>query len=688
MEKMLELDKRLHLVARLPPAQELVGAFRAFIQSKWQTKAPIEDFHASQLLQTLRMIENPESVQQGNAQVTTEEDCKLGEKDFAILFEVLNETASSVYTKEHNSLAKAAWEALQTLRAHAASSESDTQDVLSWKLKLGYVRVLCATGDTVLAKDAVESLNTGSQRNISLWMAVVAGFAREDNETDLLRAFEHTKIPRKSNNPLAQRVVATFYARKNDIANAKRWFDPIVLQDHHNGDPAGTGVVPNSIGIYETLLQFCLRNNELQWGQGIIEKATAEEDGSSDLKTWNAIFLASASAGKSVDDIDRMFGVMKRRATGEDQPDKTSILNGLIRLAISRTEPYLAERYFSLLQKYDAQPNNETFILQIEYRILAGDLDGALASYDKLRRRTILDNEDYPIMNTLLQTLLTRPETPNETIMGLAADLSERKKTFPAPTVRALCTYHLTRDEYFELVDLLQTHAPQYSTAQRLLIRDVLVSYTLDPATDTGRAWDTYMIFHQVFDQEVHRDIRNSVMSHFFARGRPDLATHVFTRMSKHMRADSRPDANTYVLAFEGIAATGEPDALEIVHNLMKLDTETEPSTRLLNALMLAYSGCGMSTRALDFWRQIAVSGEGPDYQSLKIALRSCQYAPFGHEEAGKIFARLRAADIEISQEIFAIYLASLSGNGFWDLCRDGMKEASKYTGQEVDFYT
>lgn len=291
-------------------------------------------------------------------------------------------------------------------------------------------------------------------------------------------------------------------------------------------------------------------------------------------------------------------------------------------------------------------------------------------------------------MNNLLRILVTRPGSSRAVIMGVVEDLGDRRRVFPAETVLAMCTYHLHRDEYWAVVDLLQMFISHFSMAQRLRIRDVLSGYSLDPAVDTGRAWDTYMIFHQIFDLETRRDIRNAVMASFFDRGRPDLAIHVFTRMSQHMRVDTRPNADTYAIAFEGIAKTVESEALEVVHNLLKLDTDTEPNTRIYNGLMLAYTACGMPLRGLDFWAQIAHSNEGPSYNSLHIAFRACERSPFGHQQARAIWSKLRQADIEITRDLFANYVACLSGQSLFKLVQAELAQMEKITGHKVDMFT
>lgn len=689
LEKMLELDRRLHLIARLPPARELVQAFRVFVADKLERKRCIEDFAAAQLLQTLTTLEEHEDLIEEKARNENGDAASfdLTVDDLRSLLKALESKVGQTYTKTHNELAQAVWKALEKRQGH---------DELYASIPKGYIEVLCSTGSTAQARDVLRASFPASQGNRSnIWCQILAGFSKEGNEEELLKTLEELTSTGLVLDKSLHKVMAVHFARKNNVAETKKWFTHHVLfsksqkRSRHSDD-----IIPSLDRVYQELFEFCLRNNELEWGQSLIQtvsEESADAANAADEKTWHAIFLASAATGKSVEEIDRMVTVMTRRGEGSTaQSSGPSIhtLNGLIKFATSRKDAYTAERYFSLADKWKVAPNAETYIFQIEYRLVAGDVDGAMASYALLREEKISDDEDWPVMNRLLQSLIARPGTSNELVMGLVDDLSERKRVFPAETVVSLCTYHLKRDEYFEVVDLLQTYAHQFSIAQRIKIRNILSDYTLDPATDTGSAWDTYMIFHQIFDLETHRSIRNKVMASFFKRGRPDLGTHVFTRMNQHMRADTRPDAETYAIAFAGIAETGDNEALEVIHNLLKLDTETEPDTRIYNGLMLAYSSCEMPLRALEFWDQIAVSDEGPSYNSLHIAFRACERAPFGHERASKIWEKLRQAGIEITPELFASYAACLSGQGQLEEVKALALTMKETTGSNVDLFT
>lgn len=645
MEKMLELDKRIHLIARPPPPRELVEALKSFVGAKLKAKQPVEDFHAAQMLQTIKSVEerNTDGAPPWLSLQLLSSAMTLVAKGSQELMQVHNQLARTIYA---------------AMQKRVEAGEQQEVGALEKNLVL-YISVLCKTGSAVDARDLLEAfwkqVGSAGSGTLGPWARVVRGLSKEDDEVEMLQTLQKMKDLSLPLSLGVRKEMTMFYARNDNVEATKKWFGKDMFRQQ--------SVVQDS--MYRVILEFCIRNKEMEWGESALQSALDDE---ADQRTWDAMLQAAAATGKSVDEIDRMMSVMQRRnqSTGVGQP-KVSTLNGLIQYAISQNNPYTAERFFALFKKWNLKPDAGSYILQVEYRLQAGDIDGAKSAYARLREQSINKNEDWPITNKLIQALAVSPTEEHEAIMGIVEDLSERNMTFPADTVSALSLYHLQRDEYFEVVDLLQTYAYQFSIAQRTKLRDQLSAVTLAPETDTGRAWDTYMIFHQIFDLETKRDIRNAVMTRFFERARPDLATHVFSRMSNHVRADTRPDVDTYVRALEGTALNSEPEVLEVVHNLLKLDTNIEPSTQLYNALMLAYTACDASWRSLEYWEEISTSPEGPSYNSLIIAFQACEKTAFGYRNAKAIWEKLEQADIEISRDLFASYIGALSGNQLFD---------------------
>lgn len=366
-------------------------------------------------------------------------------------------------------------------------------------------------------------------------------------------------------------------------------------------------------------------------------------------------------------------------------PDSATI-NALVRYAISQNDPYMAERFIGLGREHDIQPDAETFILQMDYRLSVSDVDGALVAYKHLQAQDLSTNSDVKAVNRLIVALCTSQRHDFETIMSVVADLSDREASFDAMTVSTLSVLHLNRDEIHDVIDLLNTYSFGYSSVERASIRQNLVDYCLDSRTTTTRAWDTYTILRSIFD-EIAREQRTQIMLNFFARERADMAVNVFNHMRHHSRHDTIPNDQTYVSAFLGCAKLGDLESLEVVHNQLKLDYNVTQTTYCLNALIIAYSVCEMPRAALDYWDDIVASREGPTYNSIHIALRACEKSPFGDIKAQEIWARLRKNNVELDQSMWASYIAALAGNGDNELARSVLEEAEQNGEVEVDAF-
>lgn len=370
----------------------------------------------------------------------------------------------------------------------------------------------------------------------------------------------------------------------------------------------------------------------------------------------------------------------------------------------------------------------------MKYRLSINDIEGARAAYQRLQSEEVEEDKDLPVINQLIQAMCASKEYDFQSIIHIVEDINHRRLRFDAETVSALTILHLSRDELHDAIDLLQTHNFHFSIQQRALIRTALFDLCLDPANSNTRAWDTYTILTQIFG-ETPREERTAIMDAFFARRRPDIAVHVFNSMRTHTRPDTTATLETYISVLMGLArcattislapgalstiiradagitpdddgddidapdvegfgeggALGDNDnelatLLASVYSYIKLDDVTLPSphpTRLLNALMLVHTALDQPVRALAFWREIAGSREGPSWNSLHAALRACEQAPFGEEEARRIWRRLRRMDVEMGMEVWASYLSALVGNGAVDEALEGVETFVRESGEE-----
>ena len=359
-------------------------------------------------------------------------------------------------------------------------------------------------------------------------------------------------------------------------------------------------------------------------------------------------------------------------------------INALVEFAISQNDPYMAERFITMGRERGIEPDARTYILQMDYRLSVGDVDGALVAYTHRQAHDLDTDEDFPAINRLLVALCTSQRHDFDTIMNVAADLSDRRARFEPLTVSSLSILHLNRDELHDVIDLLNTHAFSFSSTDRDMVRQALTDYALLPTTDTTRAWDAYTILRSIFD-ETPREPRTQLLRNFLSRDRPDMAVNIFNHMRAHSRADTMPTIDTYVSAFLGCAKLRDLESLEVIHNQLKLDYNVTPTTYVRNALVVAYTACEKPRRALDFWDEIVSSREGPTYDSIHIALRACEKAPFGDLKAQEIWARLRKNNVELDQGMWASYIAALAGNGDNELAIGTLEKAVEMGELEVD---
>lgn len=529
--------------------------------------------------------------------------------------------------------------------------------------------------------DEVSLSGFGGQQR--MWNHVLDGFSNEGDEEELLRTLDIMREQGVDHNTMSMTVLLKFYIAKQDAVAVKKWWNEYYRTLDKRDQP------PKSYqDLVPLVLTWCLSSGNLTLGHDVVKDVMSSNPSK---PIWDAVLVWGAGTKKSVDEIDRMLDVMQssNEAIPEQSqwriPDSATI-NALVRYAISQNDPYMAERFIGLGRGRGIQPDSETFVLQIDYRLSVNDVDGALVAYKHLQAQDLSSNSDVKAVNRLIVALCTSQRHDFETIMSVVADLSDRDASFEAITVSTLSILHLNRDEIHDVIDLLNTHSFGYSSAERASIRQSLVDYCLDSRTTTTRVWDTYTILRSIFD-EMPREQRTEIMLSFFARERADMAVNVFNHMRHHSRTDTMPNDETYVSAFLGCAKLGDLESLEVVHNQLKLDYNVTQTTYCRNALIIAYSVCNRARSALSFWDDIVASREGPTYNSIHIALRACEKSAFGDIKAQEIWARLRKNDVELDQSMWASYIGALAGNGDSELAITVLEEAERNGELVVDAF-
>lgn len=663
---MINLGMMERVGARRPPTIELVIAWREFFAYKNKHYESTNQYHADIVLGAFKHLRR----------MAAEGETALALPDLHSAMKALRNIPQDEVDK-HRELATLIYEDL--MRLEPAQEATNLRH---------FVYVLASCGDPIMAREfwhaylkrsaSLDEKERLTGRVKMVWLKIFESFAKKGDEVELLRTFEMAQdwgVPYYSR---IQETMMGFYASRDDKEGLKKWYAMPVTRADGRTNPRSTSL--------KILLSFCIRNGEVEWSKDIFRDILA---GTPDKAAWDIVLQWAAGAmGKGVEDVERMMDVMVRRNPDDPflRPDIATI-NGLVRLAISLKDPYLAERYIALGLKRGIQPNAETMILQLEYRAEAKDMTGAHAIYDALQSEEILENADLPAVNKYIRVLCLDSDLNYDRILSITSDLDQQKRRLEADTVSALCLMYLPRNEIPEMIDLLQVQSYNYTIKERARITDAFMSFILNRDNSTARAWDAYTVARQIFD-EMSTEQRTKCMNEFFDRDRCDMACYVFGHMRQADLITRRPKLETYVQCFEGIARFEEPEYLHMVHNMLKMDGGIEPNTKLYNSLMLAYIACNDAHRALDFWDDITNSSEGPSYRSLDIVFRACGRKPFGDIKAREIWTKMRRMEIEVTGDVFASFIGALAGQGKFEEARDLIESMEQDLGLKPDFLT
>ncbi|KAH7060402.1 hypothetical protein B0J12DRAFT_330993 [Macrophomina phaseolina] len=706
LDKMMDLNRALHERTQPPRVKALCSALARFAASKNGPLDSLSDIEAGHVLNTFRFVKE-------NIGRPGHEDASLPDRGHMWALLCALASKKSPKSENHVNLAEEIFTHVKDTRLTEGNPRKTIRELIKT------IEVFCLNDHPVRARDLLVELSAedGDKTRtdyayVKPWLTILEAFYAQGSESE---AQETLQIMQDQGIPINAKIkshLLQLRAERGEMEQTKRLFGEIMSETQGRGSPL-------SAAAYSAVLKCSLQHNEREWAQSIVRSmleklesyyAETVEPHVIPAKTiWDSLFLWAAASGKGVDEVDRMMNVMVRRTFTDGssvQPDIATI-NQLVEWCMSRQEPYFAERYIALGLKWGVHPNATTYSLQIMYRLSGGDIDGARAAYKLLQAENCLDNEDIAAANKLIQAMASSSKYNFNTIMTLVDDLNERKARFEPETVSVLAAIHIQRNELHDVIDLLQTHTFHFSEEQRINIAQKFVSIILDRThTSTTRAWDTYIITHSIF-VELPRDARTTIMREFFARGRADMACHVFAHMRELQHPDTKATADTYVVALTGIAEYAMPrvsatdsdiDAderdtecsslLDAVHNAMKLDLDVEPNTSLRNALILAYTACGQPTRAWSFWEDIVNSKEGPSYNSIPIAFRACERMTVGGEANAKaLWARIKRMDIEVTKEMFAAYVGALAGNQNVDEAKEMVLRAEKEFGWRPDTF-
>lgn len=681
-ETLLLFDDHVRKGLRPPRTDELVRAFNALFAFKARHGIPVNSNQAAASIGLLKYLVEQGKDAEGR-ELLSLENLRTAQRALSV--------TPGGKTTAHCKLSRALYEEisrrLSGLEAGAEplQASSGAAAPASWEDFVAFIEVLARNGAALEASQVVEQHWQSLRRVVAaeererLWMAVLQGLAKDGCGNELLSTAQVAEREGVEYGAAFHEVMTVFHARKGDLVELKRWFYK----------PIARGLKPTS-RAFDEALRYSIRNRQHDWSSAYFKDLL---ESGPDKRCWDALFQwAVGCQGKGVEDVRRMMDMMAQQAPdlAVAEPDIETI-NGLVAVAIEKNDQYMAERFISMGIQLGLRPNARTFLLQLDYRVDANDLSGAQAAYEALQMEDPGQNDDLPAINKYLRALCRSGSAEKEsTILNILEAVDDRQAILEPETVVALCTRFLQHDLQNDLIDTLMVHTLSYDYDERAVVRKALVRYCLDSTNSTARVWDCYSLLHQFFG-DTDADDRVRLMDAFFFRRRPDMACFVFGHMRAHENETIRPTRDVYVRCFERLGQYPDAESLKVVHNMLKMDATIQPSTKLYNALMIAHAASGNPAAAMDFWKDIVDSAEGPDYNSLEIVFWTCErWAPAkrAEKEARQIWTKINAMQIDVPPAVYRSYVGALAAHGALDEAQALVKDMRSAVGEEPDVET
>ncbi|KAF7539748.1 hypothetical protein G7Z17_g12347 [Cylindrodendrum hubeiense] len=652
---------------RPPPTKELIQCWTIFFNAKLSSRVPL---NATQAIQCRRLLDY---LLQEISEAPAKTPLKLERKDLNNALTALRTLRPRERTPNHLDLAKSIY---STLNSGALGKQKKGRDTALWAQ---YIHTICLYGGS---KEALEMLHANwddviglAKNGDNLVVPVAQCLAREGCEQELVELLEYAE---KNGIPFdkdTQAAIVSFFAQRDQVPETKHWFDKLPASGRRTAE------------VYPLVATFAVRNNVQEWA---VPHFLELGDTKPEKPYWDSLLQAILIMGKGLKQVEAMMSHMAD-SNGPVKAD-TSTINGLLRAAVDLKDPMLAEDILSLATEKDLKLDGETYLIQMGLRLEAGYLPGVQAAYKNAKKLEPWHSnpdrwwEYCQLLNQYLSVLCAQ-KTTDFKLLGEHVSLAEEDQVQLDPqTIATLCIRFLENEQYFDVMDILSVHAFQFSAAEREIVQEAFVKFCL-VETSTSRAWSSYQLLRQFF-QDLSFEHRVSLMQVFFDRKRPDMASHVFGHMRQHRNSDNHPQLSTYIKFFEGLGQHPDTEALEMVFNMLKMDTTVQPNTRLYTSLIIAHTACDRSLQALDFWSEITSSREGPTYTSLEAIFWALERRPGGSKMAQKVWKRIEKMDVDIPPSVYNAYVGAIAGSAEEQEAQDIILRMGKITGVEPDAMT
>ena len=568
--------------------------------------------------------------------------------------------------------------ALATSVFHMLRSSLDTANTNaeqpSTPLSNTYVTILAQTGSALDALATLRSSGLSRGHTSQLWTATLQGLLSEGRTSEFWKGLLERQSRLGPLDAHAHEALVVAFERKGDAESAKKIFRTPV-QDGH---------VPTTQCL-TSMLDMCINTIDRELGKECADALRAR----SDLGDATGVLLMwYASQDPSLEGMKGHITDLTANGTTDAITMKT--FNRLVGYAYARGDPLLGQKYVNLAESFGLPPDAATFALQLDYEVSRGDLTAAANTFEAMAIEDVpQERPDVAALNHFLIKLCFVQEPNHELISRVIDRVLDTGADLEAETLAGLCSVFLMRDDLEEAASLLRFRVDAFPRADRARIAAVFKHFICDSSVKDQRAYNAYDLFRVAFPETEPAE-RVPLMRSFFDRKRPDLGVLVFGHMRQLDDPDGRPTAEVYAECFYGIAKCQDVDGLQLVHNMLKLDLEVDPSTRIRNGLMAACNACRMPfSSIIDHYWKILGSREGPTLSTFVLALRACEtWVPQGSYEARKIMALMQKWNLIITKELYDAYVGATAGQSQFENTVELIERMEEDIGESPDAMT
>ncbi|PTU20150.1 hypothetical protein P175DRAFT_0558334 [Aspergillus ochraceoroseus IBT 24754] len=656
LKPMRDLMRALKDKSRGPSNEVLAKAFRDFFLARTDDPGVITLFQAQLLCMTWEHLRSQEG---------------LEPEEWQMVFAVEN-LEQVLYVLSEAKCLPEACEVVRKLAKFAfveLCGENETErDQVNRLAILAYINIQALNGNPHEARQVVEKFWPRLRKTSpSPWLTVMRGFAMIDDSRQIVRTAEKFVEYDTTFDPDSQEGLIQHLITQDLPVAVKRIYEC----------PLSGGEEPN-LSTKLAVIKYAVLKSDASWAQPIFESILNVPVS----ETIGVRLLWDAAGGKDASAIAERYKLFVAKDPHVATSLTSSCLDTLMEYANSINNPAMALELATLAPEWGIRPDPQTRLLHLEAQIQAGDVAEALKSLGELEDLDLTAPENLPLMNKLITLLCLsgQDDAIFNQVSSFLDPLFENNVRLEAETLAALTHMLLYRHDWEGVSELLRPRLGSYDAAERTKIRHSLTKFILDPNQESENVWEAYGLLQLAFP-ETGVKARTDIMTSFFKRDRSDQAFLVFGHMRQAENFAQRPKPDTYARCFQGLVRTQDLKHLELVHNMLKLDTEVDLSVRLLNWLMLAYSTCGKPEKSMEVFKDILKSEEGPSHRTISFFFKVCENHPNGTHEALKMMEKLKDIKIVVDRRLYVAYVEALGAQCEFELATEALEEMESVTG-------